>query len=191
MDVKESCIDFLAADAHKWLLGPEGIGIFYCRKDLVALLNPPLIGWKSMQNEFDFDNPAFRLKPDALRFEEGSMNRVGILGLGAAIELLCEVGINNIEERVLGLGDLIIQEAQKRGYTVLTPKTREERGGIITFSGNFDPAKMRDALQERGIMVNVRGGGLRLSPHFYNKEEEIRKVFEALDLLCHNIGLRC
>jgi selenocysteine lyase/cysteine desulfurase len=191
MDVKESSIDFLAADAHKWLLGPEGIGIFYCRKDLVELLNPPLIGWKSMQNEFDFDNPAFRLKSDALRFEEGSMNHLGIFGLGAAIELLFEVGIDNIEERVLGLGDLIIQEAEKRGYTVLTPKTREERGGNITFSGNFDPAKMRDVLREKGIMVNVRGGGLRVSPHFYNKEEEIRKVFETLALLCHSIGLRC
>jgi selenocysteine lyase/cysteine desulfurase len=66
---------------------------------------------------------------------------------------------------------------------VLTPKTREERGGIITFSGNFDPAKMRDALREKGIMVNVRGGGLRLSPHFYNKEEEIREFFKALDRL--------
>jgi selenocysteine lyase/cysteine desulfurase len=116
---------------------------------------------------------------------------LGIFGLGAAIELLFEVGIDNIEERVLGLGDLIIQEAEKRGYTVLTPKTREERGGNITFSGNFDPAKMRDVLREKGIMVNVRGGGLRVSPHFYNKEEEIRKVFETLALLCHSIGLRC
>jgi len=188
MDVKESYIDFLAADAHKWLLGPEGIGIFYCRKDLVERVNPPLIGWKSMQNEFDFDNPAFHLKPDALRFEEGSMNHLGILGLGAAIELLFEVGIGNIEDRVLDLGDLIIQEAEKRGNTVLTPKRREERGGNITFSGNFDPVKTREALRERGIMVNVRGGGLRLSPHFYNNEEEIKKVFETMDVLHRSIG---
>jgi len=188
MDVQESCIDFLAADAHKWLLGPEGIGIFYCRKDLIERINPPLVGWKSMQNELNFDNPAFHLKPDALRFEEGSMNHLGILGLGAAIELLFEVGIENIEERVLGLGDLIIQESEKRGYTLLTPKRREERGGNITFSGKFNPAEMSEALREKGIMVNVRGGGLRLSPHFYNKEEEIRKAFETLDLLCHVIG---
>ncbi|HXY53205.1 MAG TPA: aminotransferase class V-fold PLP-dependent enzyme [Nitrospirota bacterium] len=191
MDVKENCIDFLAADAHKWLLGPAGIGIFFCRKDLVERINPPLVGWKSMQNEFDFDNPAFNLKPDALRFEEGSMNHLGILGLGAAIEILFEVGIDNIEERVLGLGDLIIQESEKRGYTVLTPKRREERGGNITFSGKFDPAKMSEALREKNIMVNVRGGGLRLSPHFYNIEEEIQKVFETLDLLCCVRGWRC
>ncbi len=181
MDVKESHIDFLSADGHKWLLGPEGIGIFYCRKELAAKLNPPLIGWKSVQNEFDFDHPEFKLKTDALRFEEGSMNLLGIFGLGAAIELLFEVGISNIENRVLALGELIIREAEKRGFVILTPKVREERGGNITFSGNFDPVKMRDALREKGIMVNARGGGIRVSPHFYNTEEEISAFFEALD----------
>jgi selenocysteine lyase/cysteine desulfurase len=181
MDVRESHIDFLAADAHKWLLGPEGIGIFYCRKELAERLHPPLIGWKSVQNELDFDKPAFRLKSDALRFEEGSMNLMGILGLGAAVDLLLEIGIENIGKRVLGLGDLVIHEADKRGYPVLTPKARNERGGIITICGKFDPAIMRDALRECGIMVNVRGGGLRVSPHFYNTEEEILEFFKELD----------
>jgi len=183
MDVKGCHIDFLAADSHKWLLGPEGIGIFYCRKELAKHLNPLLIGWKSVQNELDFDNPAFCLKSDALRFEEGSMNLMGILGLGAAIDLLFEVGIENIERRVLGFGDLIIQEAEKRGYVVLTPKNREERGGNITICGKFDPVKMKDALRYKGIMVNARGGGIRVSPHFYNTEEEIRAFFKTLDLL--------
>ena len=183
MDVKECHIDFLAADAHKWLLGPEGIGIFYCRKELVEQLNPLLIGWKSVQNELDFDNPAFRLKSDAMRFEEGSMNLMGILGLGAAIDLLFEVGIENIERRVLDLGDLIVHEAEKRGYALLTSKDREERGGNITICGKFDAAKMKDALREKGIMVNVRAGGIRVSPHFYNTEEEIRTFFKTLDCL--------
>lgn len=181
MDVREFNIDFLAADAHKWLLGPEGIGIFCCRKELVQKLRPPLVGWKSVQNEFDFDHPVLRLKNDAQRFEEGSQNLMGIFGLGAAIELLLEVGIADIEERILVLGDQIIREAGKRGFTVLSPKEREERGGNITIAGTFDPAEARDALRERGIMVNVRGGGLRLSPHFYNTEEEINAVFLNLD----------
>jgi selenocysteine lyase/cysteine desulfurase len=183
MDVMAFHIDFLSADAHKWLLGPEGIGIFYCRRELAERLDPPLIGWKSVQNEFDFDHPAFCLKTDAQRFEEGSMNLMGIFGAGAAIELLFEVGINDVEGRVLGLGDVIIQEAEKRGYPILTPKVQAARGGNITFSGNFDPTRMRDALREQGIMVNVRGGGLRVSPHFYNTEEELRAFFTALDRL--------
>ena len=183
MDVREFNIDFLAADSHKWLLGPEGIGIFYCRKELAQNMRPPLVGWKSVQNEFDFDHPVLRLKNDAQRFEEGSQNLMGIFGLGAAIELLLEAGIANIEERVLDLGDQIIQEAGKRGFTVLTPKQREQRGGNITIADNFDPATARDALRERGIMVNVRGGGLRVSPHFYNTAEDINAVFQNLDRL--------
>jgi selenocysteine lyase/cysteine desulfurase len=181
MDVREYNIDFLSADAHKWLLGPEGIGIFYCRRELIQNMRPPLVGWKSVQNEFDFDHPVLRLKNDALRFEEGSQNLMGIFGLGAAIELLLEVGIPNIEERVLDLGDHIIDEAEKRGLTILTPKQREQRGGNITIEGSFDPTAAREALRERRIMVNVRGGGLRLSPHFYNTTEEINTVFKNLD----------
>ncbi len=180
MDVKECNIDFLSADGHKWLLGPEGIGLFYCRKELVERIDPPLLGWKSVQNEFDFDHPDFALKTNAQRFEEGSMNLLGIFGLGAAIALLSEVGIDMIEERVLGLGDVIIREAERKGYSLLTPKTRKERGGNITFAGAFDPAATRDNLREKGIMVNARGGGLRVSPHFYNTEEEIVALFHAL-----------
>ena len=180
MDVKEYNVDFLSADAHKWLLGPEGIGIFYCRRGLAGRLRPPLIGWKCVQNEFDFDHPDFCLKTDALRFEEGSMNLLGIFGLGASVDLLLEVGIQNIETRVLELGDVIIREAEQRGYLVRTPKARSERGGNVTFSGNFDPASTRDRLREKRIIVNSRGGGLRVSPHFYNTEEEVLAFFHAL-----------
>ncbi len=180
LDVKEFQIDFLSADAHKWLLGPEGIGIFYCRLDLAERLHPPFVGWKCVQNELEFEKPDFCLKADALRFEEGSMNLLGIFGLGAAVELLLEVGIENVKNRVLGLGDLIIREAERRGFTVLTPGIREERGGNVTFTGAFDPAKVRDRLRSQGIMVNVRGGGLRVSPHFYNTEDELARFFQTL-----------
>jgi len=182
MDVQKYHVDFLSADAHKWLLGPEGIGIFYCRKELAERLNPPLIGWKSVQNEFDFDRPALCLKTNALRFEEGSMNLMGIIGLGAALELLFHVGIETIEKRVLDLGDQIIHEAGKRGLAVLSPTARADRGGIVTLTGDFDSAKTRDMMRERGVMVNVRGGGLRVSPHFYNTVEDINAVFVMLDL---------
>lgn len=183
MDVKAFHIDFLSADAHKWLLGPEGIGIFYCSNGLAERLSPPLIGWKSVRNELAFDRPDFLLKTNCLRFEEGSMNLLGIFGLGAALDLLFEVGIEQIEQRVLDLGDLILQEAEKRGYRALTPGARHERGGNITVSGNFDPARVRDALREKRIMVNARGGGIRVSPHFYNIEEEIIAFFKMLDRL--------
>jgi cysteine desulfurase / selenocysteine lyase len=180
MDVRKYHVDFLSADAHKWLLGPEGIGLFFCRRGLAERLAPPLIGWKSVESEFDFDHPDFCLRTDALRFEEGSMNLMGIFGLGAAIGLLFDVGVKNIEDRVLGLGEVIIREALARGYSLLTPRLREERGGNITISGAFDPDRLRDMLRTKGIMVNARGGGLRVSPHFYNTEQEIHAFFDAI-----------
>ena len=181
MDVKEFNIDFLSADAHKWLLGPEGIGIFHCREDLAERISPPLVGWKSVRQDLSFERPDFEFKTDALRFEEGSMNLMGIVGLGAAVDLLMEAGIEKIQERVQGLGDIIIGEAEARGFTVLTPKEKSARGGNITFAGSFDPGKVRDLLRDKGIMVNVRGGGLRVAPHFYNTEDELKRFFEVLD----------
>ena len=181
MDVQACNVDFLSADAHKWLLGPEGIGIFYCRKELTERIAPSLIGWKSVQNEFDFDQPHLVLKRDAQRFEEGSLNLMGVFGLGAAIELLLEVSIEDIEQHVLDLGDEIIEEADKRGFEILTPRERRERGGNVTFRGHFDQEAVRSGLREKGIMVNVRGGGLRVSPHFYNIESDIERLFEAID----------
>ncbi len=188
MDVKAFNVDFLAAGAHKWLLGPEGIGVFFCRQELAGRLDPPLIGWKCVRNELDFDHPDLRLKKNAQKFEEGTLNLIGILGLGAAIAHLLEAEPGLIEKHVLDLGDLIIQEAEKRGYAVLTPKQRQERGGNVTISGSFDPDTIREALRKKGIMVNVRGGGLRVSPHFYNTEAEIMTFFEQVDQLlasCH------
>lgn len=183
IDVKEIRADFLCADGHKWLLAPEGIGIFYCKKGLASKIRPSLLGWKSVVNDHNFESFDFKLKDNALRFEEGSFNTVGIYGLGAAVDLLLEIGVDNIQERVQDLGDLIISEAEKRGFTLKTPKDRSERGGIISFSGNFDPKEIAEKLFEKNIVVNYRGGGLRVAPHFYNTEDEILKFFKTLDEL--------
>src|SRR3989337_3172027 len=181
MDVNEFKIDFLAADGHKWLLSPEGTGIFYCSKELDPRIHPPLIGWKSIINESDYDHIDFRLKTNSLRFEEGSLNVMGIYALGAAIDLLVEVGIDRIQARVIELGDLILREVEKRDFQVRTPKSKEERGGIISIIGDFDPIKVKDKLKEEGILVNVRGGAIRISPHFYNTEYEVFRLFNAID----------
>ena len=181
MDVKEYKIDFLAADGHKWLLAPEGTGIFYCRKELATSLSPSLIGWKSVENDAEFEKIDLVLKDNALRFEEGSFNVMGIYALGAALDLLTEAAIGQVRDIVQGLGDAIIREAERRGFDIKTPRDREERAGIISFSGNFDPALLRERLRDAGIIVNYRGGALRAAPHFYNTEEEILRLFEAID----------
>ncbi len=183
MDVREFGVDFLAADGHKWLLAPEGTGIFYCRMGRVSELRPNLIGWKSVKNDYDFENIDFTLKENALRFEEGSFNVMGVWALGAALDLLFEIGIENVGARIHALGDLIMDEAGKRGFRLRTIRDRSERGGIVSFSGGFDPVVLKKRLRESNIVVNNRGGALRMAPHFYNTEEEIIKVFEEIDRL--------
>lgn len=181
MDVEALGVDFLAADGHKWLLAPEGAGIFYCRPELARLLDPPLVGWKSVENEWDYDNIDLSLKPNALRFEEGSMNMMGIFALGASVEMLLEAGIEAVSERVLALTGMVIEEARGRGFVVRTPAEDSRRAGIVSFTGGFDAIEVRGELKRRGVMVNVRRGGLRVAPHFYNTEAEIEKFFSELD----------
>ena len=183
LNVSESGIDFLASDGHKWLLGPEGAGIFYCRHELAELLRPSLIGWKSIVNENDYDHIDFRLKTNSLRFEEGSLNVMGIMALGAAVDLLLEVGIDRISERILDLGDLIVEEAENRGLEIRSPRDRKHRAGINSIMGNFDPIGVKDRLRALGILVNVRSGAIRVAPHFYNTEDEILTFFSDLDEL--------
>jgi len=181
MDVRDCGVDFLAADGHKWLLSPEGTGIFYCKKELAETLHPSLIGWLSVENGYEFEKIEYNLKTDAGRFEEGTYNVMGIYALGASLGLLLEIGVDNILKRVRGLGDFIIEEAGKRGFDIKTPLDAQERAGIISFAGDFDPAAVRDELMESNIVVNHRGGALRLAPHFYNTEDEILRAFKKLD----------
>ncbi len=181
MDVDRYGADFLSADGHKWLLAPEGTGIFYCRKERAKELYPNLIGWKSVVHEAEFERIELTLKEDALRFEEGSYNVMGIIALGASLDLLFEAGIERVRSRILDLGDLIISEADRRGFRVKTPRERERRGGIVSFAGPFDPKKMKASLMSRRVVVNERGGALRLAPHFYNTEEEVLRLFEEID----------
>lgn len=187
-DVKRDNIDFTAADGHKWLLSPEGTGIFYCRKDIAPLIEPPLLGWKSVVEEGSYEKIDFNLKKNALRFEEGSMNVMGILALGASCKMLLDAGIDNIKDRVYYLGDLVIENSKKRGFEITSPAEYAHRAGIVCFRGDFDPESVRDQLVETGIMVNVRGGSIRVSPHFYNNEEDINNLFKGIDKILEKSG---
>ncbi len=181
IDVNKFNIDFLAADGHKWLLSPEGTGIFFCSNRVVNVLSPPILGWKSIVNEFEFETIDFNLKPNALKFEEGSQSILGILTLGASLKLLNKIGIQNVQDEIQRLGDLIIKLAAERGFQLNTPSDKESRGGFFVFSGEFDPDVVKEKLGEKNIMVKSRGGGLRVAPHIYNTDEEVLTLFNEID----------
>ena len=123
LDVNKCKIHALAADGHKWMLGPEGCGILYVRRDVQDLIEPVEFGWTNIANFADYANRDMRLRPDAGRYECGTLNTIGIFGLRAAIQLLLEVGIERIRPVVQGLGDRIHAGVKARGYEPMQERT--------------------------------------------------------------------
>jgi selenocysteine lyase/cysteine desulfurase len=180
IDVEKDQIDFVAAGAHKWLLGPMGIGLLYISPRLRQHLDLPLVGWKSVVHEEDF-RLHFQLRKDAAGFEPGTLNVAGIVGLGAAISLLEEVGLVQIEQRVSILLDELADGLAQRSLTLKTPWPGKERCGILSFTAGDDVFALSKHLNEQGVVLALRDGGFRLSPHFYNDAADIERFFYALD----------
>lgn len=183
VDVKAMNIDFLAADGHKWLLGPEGAGIFYVRRELLERVRPIVVGWMNVVNAEEYGNYDFTLKPDASRYECGSWNVPGFLGLKAAVELLLEVGIEAVAARIKVLTDHLIAGLEGKGYRVASPREGEVWSGIVSFNaprGMDHPTIFRTLRHEHKIEIAVREGRLRCSAHFYNTTGQLDRLIERL-----------
>ncbi len=181
LDVRRTPIDFLAADGHKWLLGPEGAGVFYVRRELVDLLHAVGVGWNSTVGARDFSRIDFCLKPHAGRWESGTLNVAGVTALGASLAWLLEIGVEAIEARVLELTDYLCAGAEKVGLTVYSSRRPGEKSGIVSLvAAGADVRQLMRRCREEGIVVNQRAGRLRVSPHCYNTTEEIDKFLGVL-----------
>ena len=182
IDVKAMNIDFLSADGHKWLCGPEGLGVFYVRKELQGHLRPSCIGWLSMKNYLDFSRYQFDFREDIRRYDSGAYNLPGVYGLGGAIDLLLEIGIERITARILSLTNRLVQGVRDKGYRVVSSRHPAEASGIVAFRSDVhDHDKIQRHLQnEHRIVISVRCGRLRASPHMYNSEKEIDRLIEVL-----------
>jgi cysteine desulfurase / selenocysteine lyase len=138
------------------------------------------VGWNSVVGAHDFSRIDFTLKPHAGRWESGSLNVAGITGLGASLELLLEIGVRAITERVLALTDEICERAQKAGLTVYSSRRLEDRSGIVSLVAPGDPRPMVRRCRDQGLVINQRAGRLRVSPHCYNTSEEIERLIGLL-----------
>jgi selenocysteine lyase/cysteine desulfurase len=180
LDLQQTPVDFLAADGHKWLLGPEGAGLFYVRREMLDRLHPVGIGWNSVTHARDFSQIRLDLKPNAGRWESGSLNVGGILALGASMEVLLEVGIPAIGERVLELTDYLCAEAPRAGAFVYSSRRPGEASGIVSLVPASPAGPLVRRCKEAGIIVNLREGRLRVSPHAYNSHEELDRLIGLL-----------
>jgi selenocysteine lyase/cysteine desulfurase len=179
LDVRRTPVDFLAADGHKWLLGPEGAGIVWSRRELLERLHTIGVGWHSVVGASDFSRIDFRLKPHAGRWEGGSHNFAGITALGASLQLLLDAGIDAVSEEVLRLTDYLCERAAQAGIAVFSSRRPGEWSGIVSLNV-ADPAGAVRRCREAGVVVNQRAGRLRVSPHAYNTPEEIDRLMECL-----------
>lgn len=182
LDVCAMNIDFLTADGHKWLCGPEGAGVFFCRRELLGHLHPSELGYLGMKHTFDSGVSKIDLRSDARRFDTGAHNIAGLVALGESLRLFLEVGVEEIQKRVKQLTDRLVEGVRAKGWTVASPRTASEWSGIVSFSSDkHDLAALKRHLQEEfKIVLALRQGRLRASPHFYNTVDEIQQLVDAL-----------
>jgi len=181
IDVEEQGVDFLSADGHKWLLSVEGCGVLYVSRRVIEDLEPFWLGWMSVENASDYLNYHQRPLQGAGRFEEGSLNMLGIYALDASVGLMLEVGPGEIERRIMQLTDRLIEGLRGLDCEMTSPLGSGERSGIVCFRHERVPSgEIVAGLRERGITTADRMQSVRVSPHFYNDEGQVERMLEAL-----------
>ncbi len=181
LDVRRTSVDFLAADGHKWLLGPEGAGLFYLRREHLDLLRAVGVGWNSVVQTLDFSNINLAIKPAAGRYEGGTYNMAGFAALGASLELFARYPSAEVAARVLHVTDEVCRRLNDLGADVASCRDEGRASGIVAFDLlGRNPAEVRKRCRERHVLLSCRGGRLRVSPHAYNDEDDIDRLVEAL-----------
>ena len=181
IDVKRTPIDFLAADGHKWLLGPEGAGILFVRGDWIERLRPIGVGANSVTSSYNDPEPAFALKPTAGRWEGGCYNLPGLLALGKSLELLLEIGPAVVSDRILERAEAVRERARAAGWSIVGSDRPGDRSGIVVLDreGSDNKAAAR-TMRERGVVVSCRRGLLRVSPHLYASDGDLDRLAAGL-----------
>ncbi len=176
-DLARTKADFVVADGHKWMLGPEGLGLLYVNPRLRPGLRLSQYGWHMVEHRGDFDRVDWTPAADAKRFECGSPNTLGVHALDASLSLLLETGIDHIRAAVAERTQRLIELIDGRGFELLSPRDPERRAGIVTFRvPGADHRTLHQALTDRGVICARRGGGIRFSPHFYTPHSILERA---------------
>jgi selenocysteine lyase/cysteine desulfurase len=180
LDVQRTPIDALSADGHKWLLGPEGAGIAYVRREWIDRLRPVGVGAHSVVRPHDYAHIDYAPKPHAGRYEGGALNVGGVWAMGASLNMLLDAGIDTVSRRVLELTDYLCDRAPAAGLEVFSSRSPGDESGIVSLTTpSREPKDVFKRCKAAGVVVNVRAGRVRVSPHAYNTEAEIDRFLEA------------
>jgi selenocysteine lyase/cysteine desulfurase len=179
IDVKAADADLLITGPLKWLLGGPGLAYMYVRNELLPRLMPKIAGWFGAREQFRFDIGAFEFRDDARRFELGTPALPTVHAALGGHEIIEEVGVDAIRRRNRHLAERLIRRARSAGMVVRCAEPADARSAIVMIAHD-DPAGAVDALAARDIVVDWRPGFVRVSPHFYNTDEEVDLVVDAL-----------
>ncbi|MBK3867833.1 aminotransferase class V-fold PLP-dependent enzyme [Pseudomonas stutzeri] len=181
-DVRQNRCAFAMADGHKWMLGPEGLGVFYCRSDLREHLKLHEYGWHMLEHAGDYDRSEWEPARSARRFECGSPNLLGAMALEASLSVLEETGMERVAASLNTRVDWLRQGlAALEGAEILSPAEEDRRSGILSFRlAGWENAALFEQLKAEQVVCALRGGGIRLSPHFYTAEHVIEETLALL-----------
>jgi len=184
-DLEQTPVDFIVADGHKWLLGPEGIALFYCNEKNRNALKLNQYGWHMVEALGQYDRHEWEIAKTARRFECGSPNMLGIHGLNASVQLLLEVGMDEVSRKVIANTRYLIDGLEKlEGIKLLSSTQKNKHGGIVTFCHDCISADaLYEGLKEKNILCAHRGGGIRFSPHFYTARTQLDFALNAINEL--------
>jgi selenocysteine lyase/cysteine desulfurase len=184
-DVQSSQCAFAMADGHKWLLGPEGLGVFYCRRDLREQLKLHEYGWHMLEHAGDYQRTEWQAARSARRFECGSPNMLGTMALEASLSLLEEVGMPQVEAALQERMQWLQGGLQTiPGFNLHSPLNPLRRAGILTFSlDGWSNQALYQQLRDEQVICAQRGAGIRLSPHFYTQDQIIEETLQLLHQL--------
>jgi len=181
IDVKRMKIDALCATGHKWMLSGYGSGFVYISREVLAHTKPRAIGWLSVEDPYADRNNEIHLRHDAAaRAELGCPHFAGIFALGASVDLITSLGIKNIEERALSLNRLLTQRLADVGWNVLSPLGDERMRSAETLVEANDPGEVVAKLAKQKIIVTKKPQGIRVATHFFNNENDVERLIEAL-----------
>lgn len=182
-DVQACQADFVMADAHKWMMGPEGIALFYCNANSMDKLSLRQFGWHMVENPGDYDNPEWEVASTARRFECGSPNMTGIHALHASLQLIHDNGMETISTAVLDNSRYLFDRlaAVSDRYSIVTPQEQGRFAGIVSFRPRGeDLQSLYGRLTDNNVVCALRGGAIRFSPHFHTPREHLDRALALL-----------
>ncbi|WP_242482508.1 aminotransferase class V-fold PLP-dependent enzyme [Thiocystis violacea] len=183
-DLAEAQADFVVADGHKWMLGPEGVALLYVRPEQRDRLRLQQFGWHMVEHCGDFDRADWTAARSARRFECGSPNLLGVHALEASLSLLEEIGMEQVWSQLQTRTEHLLSLIDQRGFELLSPRAPDRRAGILTFRvPGFPSDRLYSELMAHQVLCAHRGGGIRFSPHFYTPLSVLDQAMERVDAL--------